>query len=100
MQNLITKKKKNFFEKKLTESVAKPKDFRKAPKSVGLASKSGECIFGALAEIQIVKYDKSILKTFKISIQTWKGLCWQNFPSRQIDIQLILCLVYIEICNI
>ena len=76
MQNLITKKKKYFFEKKLTECVAKPKDFRKAPKSVGLASKSGGCIFGALAEIQVVKYDtKSILKTCKISIQTWKGLC-------------------------
>ena len=66
MQNLIAKKKKEFFEKKLKECIGNPKDLWKAIKSLGLPNKSGGCIVGALAENQIVKHDtKSILKTFK-----------------------------------
>lgn len=62
MQNLITKKKKKF-EEKLLECLTKPKDLWKA---LGLPSKSGGCIFGALAENQILEYDtKSTLKTFE-----------------------------------
>ena len=29
----------------------------------------------------------------KVFIQTWQGIYWQNFRSRQIDIQLILSLI-------
>ena len=66
VQNLIAKKKKEFFENKLKECIGKPKDLWKAIKSLGLPNKSGGCIVGALAENQIVKHDtKSILKTFK-----------------------------------
>ena len=66
MQNLITKKKKEFFENKLKESIGKPKDLWKAIKSLGLPNKSAGCIVGAPAENQIVKHDtKSTLKTFK-----------------------------------
>ena len=66
MQNLIAKKKKEFFENKLKECIGKPKDLWKAIKSVGIPNKSGGCIIGALAENQIVKHDaKSILITFK-----------------------------------
>ena len=64
VQNLNAKKKKEFFENKLKECISKPKDLRKAIKSLGLPNKSGGCI--ALAENQIVKHDiKSILKTFE-----------------------------------
>ena len=66
MQNLIAKKKKEFFENKLKECISKPKDLWKAIKSLGLRNKSGGCIVDSLAENQIVKNDtNSILKTFK-----------------------------------
>ena len=42
------KKKKN----KLTECIGKPKDLRKAIKSLGLPSKSGGCIVGLLQKIK------------------------------------------------
>ena len=54
MQNLVAKKKKKFFEKKFKECIGKAKDLWKAIKSLGLPNKSGACIVGALAEIQIV----------------------------------------------
>ena len=66
VQNLIAKKKKEVFEKKLKECIGKPKDLWKAIKSLGLPNKSAGCIVGAPAENQIVKHDtKSTLKTFK-----------------------------------
>ena len=57
MQNLIAKKKKEFFENKLKECIGKPKDLWKAIKSLGLPNKSGRFIVGALTENQIVKRD-------------------------------------------
>ena len=61
----MQKRKKNFL-KTNSKSIGKPKDLWKAIKSLGLPSKSGRCIVGALTENQIVKHDtKSILKTFK-----------------------------------
>ena len=57
VQNLIAKKKKEFFEKKLKECIGKPKDLWKAIKSLGLPNKSGGCIVGVLAKNQIVKHD-------------------------------------------
>ena len=66
VQNLIAKKKKEFFENQLKKCIGKPKDLWKTIKSLGLPNKSGRCIVGALTENQIVKHDtKSILKTFK-----------------------------------
>ena len=55
MQNLIAKKKKEFFENKLKERISKPKDLWKAIKPLGLPNKSRGCIVGALAKNQIVK---------------------------------------------
>ena len=93
MQNLIAKKKKEFFENKLKECIGKPKDLWKAIKSLGLPNKSGGCIVGALAENQIVKHDtKSILKTFKSFYSNLAGDLLAKLPSRQIDIQLNLSL--------
>ena len=90
-QNLIAKKKKDF------ENKPKAKDLRKAIKSLGLPNKSSGCIVGPLAENQIVKHDtKSILKTFKVFIQTWQRIYWQNFQSCQINIQLNLSLIIIK----
>ena len=88
MQNLVAKKKKKFFEKKFKECIGKPKDLWKAIKSLGLPNKSGGCIVGALVENQIVKHD-----TKSIFIQTWQGIYWQHFRSRQIAIQLNLSLI-------
>ena len=66
MQNLIAKKRKEFFENKLKECFGKTKDLWKTIKSLVLPDKSGGCIVGALAENQIVKHDtRSILKTLK-----------------------------------
>ena len=72
-QNLIAKKKKEFFENKLKECIGKLKVLQKAIKLLRLFNKSGGCIVGTLAENEIVKHDtKSILKILKLSIQTWK----------------------------
>ena len=65
VQNLIAKKKKEFFENKLKECIGKPKDLWKAIKSLGLPNKSGRCIVGAHTEKQVVKHDtKSILSFY------------------------------------
>ena len=82
MQNLIAKKKKEFFENKLKECIGKPKDLQKAIKSLGLPSKSGRCIVGALTENQIVKHDtKSILKTFKSFYSSLAGNLLAKLPK-------------------
>ena len=56
MQNLITKKKKEFFENKFIsvnlKCIGKLKDLWKAIKSLGLRNKSDGCIVDAFAENQ------------------------------------------------
>ena len=104
VQNLISKKKlKNFWKIKC---ICKPKDLWKVIKSLALPNKSAGCIVGALAENPIVKHDtKSILKTFKSFYSNLLGLYWQNFQSRQTNIQLNLSLIitknfpYLKILN-
>ena len=59
VQNLIAKKKKEFFENKLKECIGKPKDLWKAIKSLWPSNKSGGCIVGALTKNQIVKHELS-----------------------------------------
>ena len=82
MQNLIAKKKKEFFENKLKEYIGKPKDLWKAIKSLGLSNKSGRCIVGALTENQIVKHDtNSILKTFKSFYSNLAGNLLAKLPK-------------------
>ena len=106
MQNLIAKKKKEFFENKLKEYIGKPKDLWKAIKSLGLPDKSGGYIVGALAENQIVKHDtKSYLKTFKSFFSNLAGNLFAKLKSPKIDIQLNLSLIitknfhYLKISN-
>ena len=71
----LQKRKKNFLKKNSKECIGKPKDLRKAIKSFVLPNKSDGCIAEALLENQIVKHDtKSVLKTFKVFIQTWQGI--------------------------
>ena len=83
MQNLIAKKKKVFFEKKLKGCISKPKDLWKAIiKSLGLLNESGGCIVGALAENQIVNHDtKPILKTFKSFYSNLAGDLLAKLPK-------------------
>ena len=82
VQNLITKKKKEFFENKLKECISKPKDLWKAIKSLSLPNKSGGCIVGALAENQTVKHDtKSILKTFNSFYSDLAGNLLADLPK-------------------
>ena len=78
MQNLVAKKKKEFFENNLKE----PEDLWKAIKSLGLPNKSDGCIVGALAEKQMVKHDtKSILKTFKSFYSNLAGNLLAKLPK-------------------
>ena len=82
VQNLIVKKKNEFFENKLKECIGKPKDLWKAITSLGLPNKSGRCIVGALTENQIVKHDaKSILKTFKSFYSNLVGNLLAKLPK-------------------
>ena len=48
LQKMIINKKRVFFEKKMTESIGKPKDLWKVLRSVGLPSKSSCCEVNAL----------------------------------------------------
>ena len=59
MQNLIAKKKKDFFENKLKECIGKPRDLWRAIKLLPIPNKYGGYIVGVLVENQIVKYDIS-----------------------------------------
>ena len=104
MCKISLQKKKEFFENKLKECIGKPKDLWNAVKSLGLPSKSGRCIVGALTENQIVKHDtKSILKTFKSFYSNLAGNLLVKL--RQIDTQLNLSLIitknfhYLKISN-
>ena len=82
VQNLIAKKKKEFFENRLKEFIGKPKELWKAIKSLGLPNKSGRCIVGALTENQIVKHDtNSILKNFKKFYSNLAGNLLAKLPK-------------------
>ena len=48
LQKMIINKKRVFFEKKMTESIGKPKDLWKVLRSLGLPSKSSCCEVNAL----------------------------------------------------
>ena len=62
--------------------IGKPKDLWKALRSLGLPSKSGGCLVGALAEIQMVIFDiNSVLRTFKIFYSNLARNLLANFPK-------------------
>ena len=62
---MIFDKKRSFFEKKLSESIGKPKDLWKAPKSLGLPNKISSCEVSVLKINNTVEHTNSILEGFK-----------------------------------
>ena len=63
---MIFNKKRSLFEKKLSESIGKPKDLWKALKSLGLPNKISSCEVSALKINNTVEHDaNSILEGFK-----------------------------------
>ena len=63
---MIFNKKRSFFEKKLSESISKPKNLWKALKSLGLTSKDSSCEVRALKVNNAVEHDaNSVLEGFK-----------------------------------
>ena len=66
LQKMIINKKEHFFENKLTESIAKPKDLWKALWSLGLPSKTSSQEVNALKIRNTVEHDvNSILEDFR-----------------------------------
>ena len=63
---MIFDKKRSFFEKKLSESIGKPKDLWKALKSLGLPNKISSCEVSALKINNTVEHNaNSVLEAFK-----------------------------------
>ena len=63
---MIFDKNRVFFEKKLSESIAKPKELWKALKSLGLPNKISFCEVNALKINNTVEHDaNSVLESFK-----------------------------------
>ena len=68
---LIASKNKNFFEEKLPETIAKPKELWESLKSLGMPNKTVISNFNAIEENDTLIYDtRSISKFLKISSQT------------------------------
>ena len=66
VRKMIFNKKRSLFEKKLSESIGKPKDLWKALKSLGLPNKISSCEVSALKINNTVEHDaNSILEGFK-----------------------------------
>ena len=66
VRKMIFDKKRSFFEKKLSESIGKPKDLWKALKSLGLPNKISSCEVSALKINNTVEHDaNSVLESFK-----------------------------------
>ena len=66
VRKMVFDKKRLFFEKKLIESIGKPKDLWKALKSLGLPNKISSCEVSALKINNTVEHDaNSILEGFK-----------------------------------
>ena len=66
VRKIIFTKKRSFFEKKLNESIAKPKDLWKALKSPGFPNKISFCEVNALKINNTVEHDaNSVLEGFK-----------------------------------
>ena len=68
---MIFSEKISLFEKKLSEFIGKPKDLRKALRSLGLPNKISSCEVSALKINNTVEHDaNSILESFKIYYST------------------------------
>ena len=66
VRKMIFNKKRSLFEKKLSESIGKPKDLWKALKSLGLPNKISSCEVSALKINNTVEHDANlILEGFK-----------------------------------
>ena len=66
MQKLISYKKKTVFEKRINDSIGKPKELWKAVKSLGLPSKTSVCETTALKVNNAMSFEtKPTLDVFK-----------------------------------
>ena len=73
VRKMIFDKKRSFFEKKLSESIGKPKDLWKALKSLVLSNKISSCEVSTLKMNNAVEHDaNSICKVLKIITQIWQ----------------------------
>ena len=66
VREMVFNKKRSFLEKKLSESIGKPKDLWKVLKSIGLPNKFPSCEFSALKINNTVEHDgNSVLESLK-----------------------------------
>ena len=64
MKKLIKQRKKEFYETKLTENIAKPKELWKTLKTMGLPSKKGSLTKICLEKDSITNFDDKKTQTF------------------------------------
>ena len=79
VQKLISYKKKKFFENRLNDSIGKPKELWKAPKSLGLPSKTSVC-WTTVLKIKSFK-TKSTLDVFKNYYSTLADNLLKKLPT-------------------
>ena len=79
---LISYKKKRFFENRLNDSIGKPKELWKAPKSIGFLSKTSVSRTTALKVKNTTIFEtKSILGIFKNYYSTLAGTLLKKLPA-------------------
>ena len=79
---LILQKKKEYFENKLKENIAKPKDLWKTLKSLGLSKKFSVVQTNAIEDNKRLKYDlKSVAQTFAKFYSNLAESLLKNLPN-------------------
>ena len=79
---LILQKKREYFENKLKENIAKPKDLQKTLKSLGLSKKFSAVQTNAIEDNKRLKYDlKSVVQTFAKFCSNLAQSLLKNLPN-------------------
>ena len=77
----MLRKKRNYFETKLTKNIGKSKELWKTLKALGLPNKVSIALINALKDGKVVKYDpKSILKVFQVFFTNMAKTLLQKLP--------------------
>ena len=93
LRTMIFNKKRSVFEKKLSESIAKPTDLWKALKSLGLPDETSSFEVNALKTNNTVEHDaNSVLEGFKNYYSTLAENLVKMLPKHPINTLLTLLL--------
>ena len=89
VKKLITEKRENYFETKLTENIGKPKELWKTLKSLGLPNKSPITTKNAVRGDKVVKYDQKSISTDFFFFGNMTNTLLEKLPLPQTNTVLI-----------